>query len=137
VTAIGGAAGVLLLDQPENFWTCWTVQAGAMIFAIRFGGWYPDVVRARARRAAGVPTDPEPPLSALLLPLCPYVTLLGILTLALESAPDAVGIGLIVAGAVLTRLLARRNARGSLAGDRSAGMPGRLSAPDGSRSADG
>jgi hypothetical protein len=133
LTAIAGAAGVVLLDQPNNFWTCWTVQAGTMIFAIQFGRWYPEVVRARARRAAGVSTDPEPPLSALVLPLCPYVTTLGILSLALESAPDAVGILLIVAGIVLTRLVARHSRREGRAPDRSASIAGRLSRTDSSR----
>jgi hypothetical protein len=137
LTAIGGAAGVLLLDQPNNFWTCWTIQAGAMIFALRFVGWYPEVVRSRARRAAGVPTDLEPPLSALFLPLCPYITTLGILTLALESAPEAVGILLIVAGILLTRLLAGRGRREARARDGSATMPGRLSEADSSRKARG
>jgi hypothetical protein len=137
LTAIAGAAGVVLLDQPNNFWTCWTVQAGTMILAIQFGRWYPEMVRARARRAAGVSTDPEPPLSALVLPLCPYVTTLGILSLALESAPEAVGILLIVAGIVLTRLLSRHSQREGRAPHRSASMAGRLSRTDSSRRAGG
>lgn len=109
LTAIAGAVGVIVLDQPNNFWTGWTVQAGAMIFAIQFGRWYPRVTRVRARRAAGVATEAEPPVSALLLPLCPYVTALGILALAFDPAPDPVGYGLIAAGIALARVLARRS----------------------------
>lgn len=51
VAAIAGAYGDLVLRNPNNLWTGWIIQIAAIVAALRFTNWYPDVVRARARAA--------------------------------------------------------------------------------------
>ena len=51
VSAAAGLYGDVVLDQPDNFWTGWIIQIGAMLFAFSFTEWYPDVANARAPRA--------------------------------------------------------------------------------------
>ncbi|WP_411102984.1 hypothetical protein [Streptomyces sp. cmx-4-9] len=63
VAAVAGAYGDLVLRDPDNLWTGWVIQVAALIAAVRFTNWYPDVVRARARRehpAAPPPGRPGP-----------------------------------------------------------------------------
>jgi hypothetical protein len=107
ITALGGVIGHAIHGGPGDFWTNWAVQAGTVIVALQFSRWYPDVVRARARARSGLPAE-KPTVRALVLPLCPYVVTLGVLALVLETAPDAVGVTLIVLGAVLTRVATAR-----------------------------
>ena len=63
-----GAYGDLALHDANNLWTGWIIQIAAIIVALRFTRWYPEVVRARSLRERGLPGPPEPPLSSMLLP---------------------------------------------------------------------
>jgi hypothetical protein len=101
VAAISGFIGDAILDDPNNIWTGWIIQTGAMIVAIQFTVWYPRVARAKALQAAGQPTEPPPPLSELFIALAGYIPIVGIISLSLEAAPDWVGIALIVGGVML------------------------------------
>ncbi|MFI9355361.1 hypothetical protein [Streptomyces lydicus] len=107
VAALAGAYGDLVLHNSNNLWTGWIIQIAAIIAALQFTRWYPDVVRARALRARGLPGPPEPPLSALLVPLAGYLTPVGILVLALDAGPTWLGVGLIVVGVLLVKSLSR------------------------------
>jgi hypothetical protein len=107
VMAISGFIGDAVLEDSNNLWTGWIFQTGALIVAVQFTRWYPDVAQARGRQAAGVPGPPPPPLRALLVPLAGFLTPVGILALVFDAAPTWVGIALIVAGAVITHQLAR------------------------------
>ncbi|MGW5687245.1 hypothetical protein [Nonomuraea sp. NPDC003754] len=49
VAAIAGLFGDLVLRDPDNIWTGWIIQIAAIVGAVRFTQWYPDVVRARIR----------------------------------------------------------------------------------------
>jgi len=107
VAAIAGAFGDLVLDNSNNLWTGWVIQVGAIIVAIAFTGWYPEVGQARAAQAAGQPADPPPPLAALLLPLSGWVPVVGILILVFGSGPWYLGVALIIAGSALSHALHR------------------------------
>ncbi|MER7286631.1 MULTISPECIES: hypothetical protein [Streptomyces] len=107
VAALAGAYGDLVLHNSNNLWTGWVIQIAAIIVALQFTRWYPDVVRARALRERDLPGPPEPPLSALLVPLAGYLTPVGILVLAFNAGPTWLGIGLIVVGVLLVKSLSR------------------------------
>jgi hypothetical protein len=105
VAAISGAIGDAVIDDSNNLWTGWVIQIGAILVAVQFTQWYPEVGSAKAAQKEGRPTDPPPPLSALLIPLAGYLTPVGIIALIADAAPTWVGIAFIVAGVGLTHLL--------------------------------
>ncbi|MFE1174858.1 hypothetical protein [Streptomyces sp. NPDC058773] len=107
VAAIAGAFGDLVLHNSNNVWTGWIIQIAAIIAALQFTQWYPDVVRARALREKNLPGPPEPPLSSLLIPLAGYLAPVGIVVLAVGAGPVWLGVGLIVLGALLVKSLSR------------------------------
>ncbi|MDT0460235.1 hypothetical protein RM550_31700 [Streptomyces sp. DSM 41527] len=107
VAAIVGGFGDLVLHNSNNLWTGWIIQIAAIIVALQFTRWYPDVVRARARREQGLSGPPEPPVSDLLLPLAGYLTPVGILVLAFNAGPVWLGTVLIVVGVLLVKSLNR------------------------------
>ncbi|MEU4130425.1 hypothetical protein [Streptomyces wuyuanensis] len=102
VAAVAGLIGDLLLRQPDNIWTNWVIQIGAIIVALRFTEWYPPVVRERihgGRPSRGGPTS----VGALFIPFAGYLVPVGIVVLAFGSGPTWLGIALIVLGALLVR----------------------------------
>ncbi|PJJ00606.1 hypothetical protein BX264_0888 [Streptomyces sp. 2333.5] len=107
VAAISGAYGDLVLHNSNNLWTGWVIQIGAIIVALKFTQWYPEVVRARVRQERKVSGPPEPPVSSLLIPLAGYLTPVGIMVLAFEAGPTWLGVALIVLGALLVKSLTR------------------------------
>ncbi|GAA4985813.1 hypothetical protein [Kitasatospora paranensis] len=111
VAAVAGLYGDLVLHDPNELWTGWVIQIGAIILALRFTDWYPDVVRARAARAGGDPV-PVPTVGALFLPLAGYLMPVGIVLLAFDSGPAWLGVALIVGGVLLTRALRRQERPG-------------------------
>ncbi|MGW7369071.1 hypothetical protein ACWGI8_38030 [Streptomyces sp. NPDC054841] len=102
VAAIAGAYGDIVLRNSGNIWTGWIIQIGAIIVALRFTDWYPDVVRERA--AGGAPASGSPTsVGALLVPLAGYLVPVGIVVLSFDAGPTWLGIALIVAGVLLVR----------------------------------
>ncbi|MFD7446417.1 hypothetical protein [Streptomyces sp. NPDC059909] len=102
VAAVAGLYGDLVLREPDNLWTNWLIQIGAIIVALRFTDWYPDVVRERVHGgtpARGSPTS----VGALLFPLAGYLVPVGIVLLSFDAGPTWLGITLIVAGVLLVR----------------------------------
>ncbi|MER7816654.1 hypothetical protein [Streptomyces sp. NPDC096153] len=102
VAAVAGLVGDLVLRQPDNIWTNWVIQIGAIIVALRFTEWYPPVVRERihgGRPSRGSPTS----VGALFMPFAGYLVPVGIVVLALGSGPTWLGIALIVLGVLLVR----------------------------------
>lgn len=109
VAAIAGAYGDLVLHNPNNIWTGWIIQILAIVAALRFTVWYPDVVRARAAREA-TGQGPEPlRLAGLLLPLAGLLVPIGIAVLVFDGTVWWLGVALIVAGALLTKALQSQN----------------------------
>ncbi|MER6517802.1 MULTISPECIES: hypothetical protein [unclassified Streptomyces] len=101
VAAVAGAFGDLVLRNPNNIWTGWIIQILAIVAALRFTEWYPDVARAKARGL------PAPPVSGLLLPLAGLLIPVGIAVLIFDNT-WWLGVGLIVVGGLTTRLLRRQ-----------------------------
>ncbi|MFJ6482623.1 MULTISPECIES: hypothetical protein [unclassified Streptomyces] len=104
VAAAAGAYGDLVLHNPNNIWTGWIIQILAIVAALKFTAWYPDVVRARAvREATG--EGPEPPgRASLLLPLAGLLVPVGIAVLIFDNM-WWLGVALIVVGSLLTKRL--------------------------------
>jgi hypothetical protein len=71
-----------------------------MIVAAQFTIWYPD----RFQAALAGRTDSMPTIADFLATICPWVTVVGIVVLSAGGAPEWLGIALIVAGIVLTRM---------------------------------
>ncbi|MEU8778318.1 hypothetical protein [Streptomyces sp. NPDC048606] len=105
VAALAGAFGDLVLRNPNNIWTGWIIQILAIVAALRFTVWYPEVVRARAVRAAGGGAPEGGRLAGLLLPLAGLLVPIGIAVLVFDGNVWWLGVALIVAGALLTRAL--------------------------------
>ncbi|MFF4104745.1 hypothetical protein [Streptomyces sp. NPDC001903] len=104
VAAVAGAYGDLVLHNPNNIWTGWIIQILAIVAALRFTEWYPDVARARALREAGLP-GPEPPhLSGMFVPLAGLLVPIGVAVLIFDNM-WWLGVALIVGGGMLTRRL--------------------------------
>jgi hypothetical protein len=111
VSAAAGLYGDLVLDQPDNFWTGWIIPIGALLFALSFTEWYPDVASAQAPREPGEPEEVAPPLVKLFDFLPPFVVGVGIAMLVTDNDPDWLGITLIVVGALGTAALRRADAQ--------------------------
>jgi uncharacterized membrane protein len=110
ITAVVGYLGDGPLGQPDNMWTNWVVQIAALILALRFTEWYPEMAHARDEIARGERSEPAPTVRELLLPLTGYLVPVGVLVLLIDTAPWWVGVGLIASGVALTRLLAEQEA---------------------------
>ncbi|MYT27146.1 hypothetical protein GTW69_43955 [Streptomyces sp. SID7760] len=107
VAAAAGAYGDLVLHNPNNIWTGWIIQILAIVGAVRFTEWYPEVARARALREAGQP-GPEPPhLAGMLVPLAGLLVPAGIAVLIFDNM-WWLGAALIVVGTLLTKRLTAR-----------------------------
>ncbi len=111
VAAAAGLYGDVVLDQPDNFWTGWIIQIGAMLFAFSFTEWYPDVASAQAPRAPGEPPEVAPPLTKLFDFLPPFVTIVGIAILVTNNGPAWFAITLIVVGGLGSAALRRVGAQ--------------------------
>lgn len=99
--AVAGVIGNLVLDNPSNLWTSWIVQIAAIIAAIQFTDWYPDHAAALYLQQEGMPTDPPPPVTDLLITLVGGLVTIGIVALVFNAGPWWVGVGFIVAGTSL------------------------------------
>lgn len=92
VAAAAGACADGPLGQPDNFWLTWVVGVGAILLALQFTRWYPEVARARARGTEA------PSVAGLAAPLTGWLTVIGIISLSADAAPGWVGYAFIAAG---------------------------------------
>ncbi|MDI9913756.1 hypothetical protein [Rhodococcus sp. IEGM 1379] len=110
-SAIVGLYGDAVLGNSGNFWTGWILQLGGMIFAVSFTEWYPEYAPNKALQALGLPTDPPQPIARLFDFLPVFVVITGIAGLVTDSVSTAVGIALIVVGAIAYVIMWRIAAR--------------------------
>lgn len=103
VMAISGYIADGPLDDPDNLWLNWVVPIGALVLAIRFTDWYPDVAAGRA----GAPGEHRsmPTIRDLLLPLSGFLVPVGIVVLIVGGTPWWLGVGLIVVGSLVSKAL--------------------------------
>ncbi|MFJ7588721.1 hypothetical protein ACIQZO_15330 [Streptomyces sp. NPDC097617] len=107
VAAAAGAYGDLVLHNPDNIWTGWVIQILAIVAAVKFTVWYPEVARARGvREAAGLPPEPTP-WAGFLVPLAGLLVPIGIAVLIFDNM-WWLGVALIVVGSLLTKSLQSR-----------------------------
>ncbi|MEV7614832.1 hypothetical protein [Streptomyces sp. NPDC089799] len=100
IAALAGAYGDLVLHNPDNIWTGWIIQILAIVAAVKFTVWYPDVARARARGER----PPHP--AGFLLPLTGLLVPIGIGVLIFDGGVWWLGVALIILGVLLTKALA-------------------------------
>lgn len=95
------------LEDPDNVWLNWVVPIGALVLAVQFTQWYPDRAAGRAG-VLGADGSPRkvPSVADLVVPLTGYLVPVGIAVLIIGGTPWWLGVGLIVAGSVLTQQLA-------------------------------
>lgn len=110
VAAVSGLYGDLVLRDPNDIWTGWVIQIGAIVLAARFTEWYPGVVRARVARDGGGSAE-VPGVDALFVPLAGYLVPVGIVVLVADAGPAWLGVALIGGGVLLTRTLRRSAGR--------------------------
>ncbi|MFE9660160.1 hypothetical protein [Streptomyces sp. NPDC005955] len=113
VAAVVGAYGDLVLHDPNNLWTGWIIQILAILAALRFTRWYPEVVRGRNR-----PGRTPPPLSRLLVPLGGLALPVGVVMLLFDGGPVWLAVLLIAAGLLLIGVRRRPARRPASATDR-------------------
>lgn len=100
IEAASGLVGDAVLHNSNNLWTGWIVQTLPLIIAAQFTIWYPNRLDAlREGRIDGAPTVRD-----FLGTVTPWVTITGIISLSADIAPEWVGITLLVAGIVLTKM---------------------------------
>lgn len=101
IEAASGFYGDAVLHDSNNIWTGWIIQTLPLIIAAQFTIWYPNRLRAvREGRAASAPTGRD-----FLATVTPWLTVVGIVSLAAGGAPWWVGAALIVAGVLSTKAL--------------------------------
>jgi Ca2+/Na+ antiporter len=105
VEALSGLYGDAVLHDSDNLWTGWIIQTLPLIFAVQFTLWYPRRLKALAAERRGESTEPPPPVSVFLAQLTPWLTVIGIVSLAAGAAPTLLGVAFIVAGVTATRAL--------------------------------
>ncbi|WP_327323511.1 hypothetical protein OG735_14075 [Streptomyces sp. NBC_01210] len=99
VAAVAGGFGDLVLHNADNLWTAWIIQIGAIVTALSFTEWYPQVVRSR--NGTGEP----PPVRNLLIPLAGLIIPVGVVSLIFDAAASWFGVGLIFIGIILARAI--------------------------------
>ncbi|WP_405890700.1 hypothetical protein OG427_26020 [Streptomyces sp. NBC_00133] len=100
VAAIAGGFGDLVLHNQDNLWTAWIIQIAAIVAALSFTEWYPQLVRSRTRTG-----EPPPPVRNLLIPLAGLIIPVGVVSLIFDAAASWFGVGLILIGVILARAI--------------------------------
>ncbi|MET7615701.1 hypothetical protein [Streptomyces sp. NPDC005408] len=98
VAALAGGFGDLVLHNPDNLWTVWIIQIAAIVTAMSFSEWYPQVVRSRTG-------GPPPPVRNLLIPLASLIIPVGVVSLIFDAAASWFGVGLILIGVIMARAI--------------------------------
>jgi len=99
IEAASGLVGDAVLHDSNNIWTGWIIQTLPLIVAAQFTIWYPNRLDAIREGRKSAPTVRD-----FLATVMPWITITGIIVLSVDGAPESVGIALIVAGIVATRL---------------------------------
>jgi hypothetical protein len=111
IEAASGWYGDAVLRDSNNLWTGWIIQTLPMIVAAQFTIWYPNRLRALGQgRISEAPT-----LRDFLGTVTPWITVVGILSLCFDAAPEWLGIAFIVLGIFLTKGLNAHKAPAALA----------------------
>jgi len=102
IEAASGFYGDSVLKDSNNIWTGWIIQTLPLIIAAQFTIWYPNRLEALrdGKAEAEVPTVKE-----FLATITPWISIIGVITLAVGGAPTWFGVALIVVGLSLTRAL--------------------------------
>lgn len=109
-SAVLSLIGILVLHDPDNFWTGWILSLGGIFFAVAFTKVYPDYVGVKLEREAGISDVPVPSLLPLVDWMPMYIGIVGIIGLAIDTVPAWLGTTFIVGGAIGS-LAARHFAR--------------------------
>jgi hypothetical protein len=109
IEAASGFVGDAVLDDSNNIWTGWIIQTFPLIIAAQFTVWYPARLEALRDAAAPGQAATVPSVGDFAGTLTPWITVIGIIVLSVGGAPVAVGVALIVIGALATRLLSKRD----------------------------
>jgi hypothetical protein len=105
VSAVVGFIGDAVLHDSNNFWTGWVLQLAALFFAVAFSEFYPDHAGAKDAADRGEPEETPPPISTLYDWLPTFILAAGIFGWVTDALPDAIGIGMVVVGAVGAALI--------------------------------
>ena len=100
IGAASGFYGDAVLDDSNNIWTGWIIQTLPLIIAAQFTIWYPNRLDAVREGRKDAPT-----VGDFLATITPWVTIIGIISLSTDGAPEWLGIALIVVGIVATKAL--------------------------------
>ena len=112
IQAASGFYGDWVLGESDNIWTGWIIQIWPLIIAAQFTIWYPE----RLHKLAIGDTEHAPTVRDFLATITPGVTIVGIISISADAAPEWLSIALIVGGIVATRLLTRPTGEGDDAG---------------------
>lgn len=103
IEAASGFYGDLVLDDANNIWTGWIIQTFPLIMAAQFTLWYPARVEAIGAIAQGETGVRAPPVGDFVSQVTPWISIVGVIVLAMGEGPWWLGVGLIVLGAGLTK----------------------------------
>lgn len=104
IEAASGFYGDLVLDDSNNIWTGWIIQTFPLIVAAQFTIWYPQRVRALGAIAHGEEAT-VPPTSEFVAQVTPWISIIGVIVLAMDEGPWWLGVAFIALGSVLTHHL--------------------------------
>ena len=104
IEAASGMYGDVVLHNSNNIWTGWIIQTLPLILAAQFTLWYPARVEALSDPDGGGAAA-APPVSEFLGHCTPWIGIVGVIVLAMDSGPTWLGVALIVVGGALTRAL--------------------------------
>lgn len=109
--AASGLYGDWVLDDANNLWTGWIVQTLPLIVAAQFTLWYPERVEALGAIARGERTASPPPVRDFVAQVTPWISIVGVISLASDAAPWWVGVAFVVLGGWLTNRFKPRQER--------------------------
>jgi hypothetical protein len=103
IEAASGLYGDAVLHNSNNLWTGWIIQTLPLIIAAQFTLWYPSRVRALGAIERGESTKPPPPIDNFIAQITPWISIIGVISLASDAAPWWAGVALIAIGVALTK----------------------------------
>ena len=109
IEAASGFYGDWVLENSNNLWTGWIIQTLPLIIAAQFTVWYP----ARLQAVRDGHRDDAPSVRDFLATVTPWITIIGIISISTDAAPEWLSIALIVVGIVLTKALSSPDGDGT------------------------